>query len=237
MDHFFMGMWGSQGSGDGQFATPDGIAVDVDGSVYVTEYVNDRIQKFTSKGTFLRKWGTLGTGDGQFHNPRGLTVDSNDDIYVVDYLQHRVQKFTRNGDFIKKWGTYGTSDGQIRYPTGIASFSGNSILVIDSMNYRIQEFSRDGNFITKWGSFGFQEPGKFNQPFGVAINKSNSMHYIADTGNHRIQRFHWDPGIVGPFPDEILEKLERLSIEEKKTLNEIVILALTEYLKKRNKKI
>jgi hypothetical protein len=63
------------------------------------------------------------------------------------------------------------------------------------------------------------------------------MHYIADTGNHRIQRFHWDPGIVGPFPDEILEKLERLSIEEKKTLNEIVILALTEYLKKRNKKI
>lgn len=47
-----MGMWGSQGSGDGQFATPDGIAVDADGSVYVTEYVNDRIQKFTREHFF-----------------------------------------------------------------------------------------------------------------------------------------------------------------------------------------
>ena len=57
------------------------------------------------------------------------------------------------------------------------------------------------------------------------------------TFNNRIQRFHWDPGVVGPFPDEIVEKLERLSIEEKKTQKEIVILALTDYLKNRDKKI
>ena len=63
------------------------------------------------------------------------------------------------------------------------------------------------------------------------------MHYIADSYNYRIQRFHWDPGVIGPFPEEIEEELERLSIDEKKTQREIVILALTEYLKKRNKKI
>jgi DNA-binding beta-propeller fold protein YncE len=122
------------------------------------------------------------------------------------------------------------------YPYDIASFSGNSLLVVDTGNNRISEFSNDGAFITKWGSYGNQ-PGEFNTPFGVAINKTNDLHYIADNHNNRIQRFHWDPGVVGPFPDEILEKLERLSMEEKKTMTEIVILALTDYLKKRDKKI
>jgi hypothetical protein len=46
-----------------------------------------------------------------------------------------------------------------------------------------------------------------------------------------------NPGIVGPFPDESLEKLERLSIEEKKTQREIVILALKDYFKNKDKKI
>ena len=122
------------------------------------------------------------------------------------------------------------------YPYEIASFSGNSLLVVDTGNNRISEFSNDGDFITKWGSYGNQ-PGEFSSPYAVAINKTDDMHYISDNHNNRIQRFHWDPGIVGPFPDEILEKLERLSIDEKKTLKEIVILALTEYLKKRDKKI
>jgi len=109
-------------------------------------------------------------------------------------------------------------------------------LVVDAGNHRVQEFSRDGNFITKWGKQGNQS-SDFNIPSGVAINKTNGMHYITDQFNHRIQRFHWDPGIVGPFPDEIEEELERLSIEEKKTQREIVILALNDYLKNRDKKI
>ena len=55
--------------------------------------------------------------------------------------------------------------------------------------------------------------------------------------NNRIQRFSWDPGVVGPFPEEIQEKLARLSMEEKKTMTEIVVLALKDYFKKRDRKI
>jgi hypothetical protein len=105
------------------------------------------------------------------------------------------------------------------------------LLIVDLGNNRIQEFSKDGNFITKWGKHGIQ-PSEFNGPYAVTINKTDSTHYIVDSSNNRIQRFHWDPGIVGPFPDEILAKLECLSIEEKKTQREIVILALKNYLNK-----
>ena len=136
------------------------------------------------------------------------------------------------------WGSFGTGDGELWTPEGIASFSGNSLLVVDSQNHRIQEFSRDGEFITKWGSRGNipAQPNEFQFPAGVGINKTDSMHYIADMYNNRIQRFHWDPGVVGPFPDEIQEKLARLSMEQNKTMTEIVVLALKDYFKKRDRK-
>ncbi len=60
MDHLFKGMWGSRGSADGQFNNPRGIAVDSDGNVYVADSGNNRIQKFSRFGTFLKKWGGRG---------------------------------------------------------------------------------------------------------------------------------------------------------------------------------
>ena len=61
-----MTQWGTVGTGDGNFTSPSGVAVDSTGDVYVADSGNSRIQKFTPTGTFITKWGSLGTGDGQF---------------------------------------------------------------------------------------------------------------------------------------------------------------------------
>lgn len=201
----------------------------------MTDSGNYRIQKFTSDGDFIRKWGVQSAGDNHntdnsFGGAAGVAVDSDDNNYVADSVLCVVKKFDRNGVFIKKWGSEGTGDGQFMRPWGIATFSGNSLLVADYFNHRIQEFSTDGDFITKWGMHG-NRPSQFNGPTFIGINKTTSMHYISDISNHRIQKFSWDPGIVGPFPDEIQEKLERFSISENKTQKDIVIEALKHYLK------
>ena len=47
-----------EGTGDGQFKTPSGIAVDSSDNVYVTDGGNNRIQKFDSNGKFITKWGS-----------------------------------------------------------------------------------------------------------------------------------------------------------------------------------
>ena len=73
---------------------PFGVAVALDGSVYVADRSNDRIQKFTSAGVFVSKWGTRGGGDGQFYGPTGVTVASDGSVYVADYGNHRIQKFS-----------------------------------------------------------------------------------------------------------------------------------------------
>ena len=55
----FLLKWGEYGTGDGQFKTPSGIAVDSSGDVYVADTWNGRIQKFTRDGKFLWRLGTL----------------------------------------------------------------------------------------------------------------------------------------------------------------------------------
>src|SRR5438128_162325 len=47
------GAIGSSGVGSGQFYYPAGIAIDGSGNIWVTDFLNNRIQKFNSSGTWL----------------------------------------------------------------------------------------------------------------------------------------------------------------------------------------
>lgn len=76
------------------FNSPDGIAIDGSGNVYVADNDNSRIQKFSLEGTFLFKWGSFGSEDGQFCEMGGIAIDNRGKVYVADLGNHRIQKFT-----------------------------------------------------------------------------------------------------------------------------------------------
>jgi hypothetical protein len=67
--YVFVTKWGTNGSVNGEFYYPYGVAVDSSGNVYVADTNNNRIQKFDSTGNFITKWGTGGSGDRQFNSP------------------------------------------------------------------------------------------------------------------------------------------------------------------------
>jgi DNA-binding beta-propeller fold protein YncE len=182
----FITKWGTQGSGNGQFANPYGISVDPSGDVYVVDHYIHRIQKFTNDGTFITKWGTQGSGNGQFNYPDGVDVDSSGNVYVADTGNQRIQKFTNDGTFITKWGTQGSGNGQFNYPAGVDVDSSGGVYVAESNNNRIQKFTSDGTFVKKWGTQGSGN-GQFNHPLGVAVDSSGGV-YVADSGNQRIQK-------------------------------------------------
>src|SRR2546422_7697925 len=92
----FASSFGSGGSENGQFAVPQGIALDKSGNIYVVDQNNNRVEKFDSNGNFVLKLGTFGSGDGQFADPLGIAVDKSGYIYVVDQNNERVEIFSTN---------------------------------------------------------------------------------------------------------------------------------------------
>ena len=183
----FILAWGGSGSGNGQFGTPQGIAVDGDGAVYVVDMLNDRVNKFTSAGAFITRWGSFGSGNGEFNRPAGIAVDDAGSVYVADSGNHRIQKFTSTGTFVTEWGRRGSASGRFRYPLGLAIDGGGSVSVTDSGNHRVQKFTSTGAFIDEWGSRGTGN-GQFDGPIGVAVD-SDGYVYVADTFNFRVQKF------------------------------------------------
>jgi T5SS/PEP-CTERM-associated repeat protein len=187
----FLDSFGAAGASNGQFAQPGGITVAPDGSLYVTDTGNDRIQHFDAAGNYLGKFGSPGSGNGQFVFPNGvvvgLTVNSAGEIYVADRGSNRIQRFAADGTFINRWGGIGTGNGQFSSPADITC-DGTNVYVADLNNHRIQKFSAVGSYLDQFGSIGGGD-GKLNQPSGIAVTAGGDF-LIADTLNQRIDRFH-----------------------------------------------
>lgn len=143
--YVFAEKWGATGTEPGKFRQPGDIAVDPAGSVYVSERINHRVQKFDSDGFPVTQWGSMGSGNGQFAFPEGIATDSAGNVYVADRGNNRIQKFTPEGAFLTKWGSTGTGDGQFLQPNDVAVDAVGNVYVADTGNDRIQKFSETGS--------------------------------------------------------------------------------------------
>jgi DNA-binding beta-propeller fold protein YncE len=130
--------WGKQGSSDGDFVYPRGVAVNKNNEVFVIDRV--RVQKFSSEGEFIFAFGKQGAGDGEFNRAMGIYIDQNGYIYVADSGNNRIQKFDSKGQFIMKWGTAGSGNGQMVFPSSVTVDSRGYVYVAERGNNRIQLF-------------------------------------------------------------------------------------------------
>jgi hypothetical protein len=131
----FVNSGGSFGKGNGRFDGHNDVDAFND-RVYVADYGNHRIQKFTNDGKFMLKWGSKGIGDGEFNGPAGLSIDRNDNIYVTDKNNNRIQVFTADGTFLTNFGSHGNGTGQFNLPEGIGvDMKTGLVYVADTGNY------------------------------------------------------------------------------------------------------
>jgi DNA-binding beta-propeller fold protein YncE len=95
----FLRKWGGPlglgipGKLKGWFKVATGTAVDGKGNLYVADFDNHRIQKFSHDGGYITAFGQAGGGEGQFDRPTDIAVDSEGLVYVADFGNNRIQVF------------------------------------------------------------------------------------------------------------------------------------------------
>lgn len=130
--------FGQVGALDGYLSYPNGIAVDQDGYIYVTDSGNARLQIFDQEGRFIKK---LEPPKYIFSLPTGITIDSQSRIYVVDTLMHAVSVFDQTLKPLFTFGIKGLNEGQLNFPNGITLDDQGKIYVTDRENNRIVIYS------------------------------------------------------------------------------------------------
>ncbi len=186
---------GQVGVDAGQFTSPRSMAIAPDGSIYVADSGNNRIEHFKADGTFINMWGSLGdvssgaAPGGTFKEPWGIAVGPDGSVYVADTWNFRIQKFSADGEFITMWGVAGQAETPDAFwgPRGLAVDKNGHVYVTDTGNKRVVVFDGNGNFIAQFGSAGVGD-GQFDEPVGLAVDTDGSV-YVADTWNMRIQVF------------------------------------------------
>ena len=152
-------------TGDGGPATaaeiygPVGLALDIYGDLYFTDWSNNRIRRINTAGIITTVAGNgIGgfSGDGmaatstELNHPVGVCVDSAGNIYIGDYYNNRVRQVNTSGiiSTITGNGMAGfTGDGgspasaEVNTPYSIRMGNNNQIYICDGFNYRVREIS------------------------------------------------------------------------------------------------
>jgi streptogramin lyase len=118
----FLGQWGSEGEGKGQFVLPHAITTDPDGLVYVADRTKWRVEIFSPEGRFLRQWTHIG-------KPYGIVYVPDGHFYVCDGDNARVTKLDRTGKVVGFFGSPGSKSGQLTTAHDLAVAENGDILV------------------------------------------------------------------------------------------------------------
>ncbi|MCY4437437.1 MAG: NHL repeat-containing protein [Chloroflexi bacterium] len=221
-------------SGDGGpgaaalLASPTGIAVASDGTLYIADTRNHRVRKLTVDGTITTVAGTGAAGyngDGgpatlaRLNNPRGVTVSADGKLYIVDRENRRIRMVDADGLISTIAGTgssgFNGDRGQatqatLRAPYGIAVDPQGNLFIADTFNHRVRKVTPDGSISTVAGSdqFGFSGDGwaagfaTLHYPLGLAVDIAGNL-YVADSFNHRIRKV-WTSADTAPTPNLFL---------------------------------
>jgi len=218
---------GSNGfGGDGGLATkaqlyyPFGVAIGVDGSIYIADSYNSRVRRVGPDGIITTVAGggspvypSIGDGgpatQARLYGPTGIAIGVDGSIYIADTSNYRVRRVGPDGIITTvagtgRWGFSGdgspATQAEVHSPRGVTLGADGSIYIADTSNFRIRRVGTDGIITTVAGSVvcgyyikcfsgdgGPATQAQLWYPSGVAIGADGSL-YTADTYNSRVRR-------------------------------------------------
>ncbi|MFN3651139.1 MAG: SMP-30/gluconolactonase/LRE family protein [Armatimonadota bacterium] len=202
----------SAAAGSLRLEQPNGVAVDDDGALYVTDLGTHRLLKLERGGLLAV---AAGTGEGGFggdggpavkarlHAPHDVALDAGGSLFVADSYNHRIRRIDRRGVIATVAGTgrdgYSGDGGPavratLNSPQGLAVDSDGTLYIADTYNHVVRRVDPQGRISTFAGTeAGLAGDGgpavraQISLPTGVAVAPDGSV-YISDSGNNRVRR-------------------------------------------------
>jgi uncharacterized protein (TIGR03437 family) len=217
---------GLDSPGDGEIATlaklvyPDGLTIDGDGNLFLSDNVDRRVRKVDSQGIMTTIAGTGSTGlsgdggparEAQLAGPAGLSLDGKGNLYIADRGNYRVRKVSPNGVISTFAGggkafpgdgmhaTLVNFCGDAQSLSGLSTDSDGNLYVAACW---IQKITPDGvlSNVAGNGNYSFGGDGgpptnaQFFGPTDVGVDSDGNL-FIADYGNNRVRKVGLD-GII-----------------------------------------
>jgi hypothetical protein len=218
---------GPEGSNAGSFAFPAGVAVALNGNIYVADTRNQRVQEFTAAGVFIGMFGwevdkttkanictaaskdTCGAGiegdlGGQMTEDNSIAIDqTTGNVFVQDYHNLRVDEYTAAGEFVLTLGGGVDKTTKANVCTAVSG---------DECQAGISSTNR--------GAFDFgNEAGNL-----IAVGGPEDLLYVGD--EHRVQEFNplngeWKGEIsLTAISSELYGRVVALALDNSCTLHE-----------------
>jgi sugar lactone lactonase YvrE len=175
---------GEFGAEPGEFDGAWDVAIGANGSLFVADYYNDRIQELKPDGQ---------VEEFPAESPEKVTVSPAGTIYFSDSSQ-----ITRAADSTGpgySWGADGTDQTGFRWTSAIAVDSSGDVYVVESINNRAFRFGDIGTGIVnvKWVTSGKGvDPGEFRRATGLTV--VGDRVYVADVGGSNVHVLNAEDG-------------------------------------------
>jgi sugar lactone lactonase YvrE len=195
--------------GESQIITPINIAVDRDGTRYITDTARGQVLIFGSddsyKGALGERFngrarahgaalsipGAPASGDDEGMKPTDVQVHG-DRLYVSDLKNHCVRVYGKQSrEFlftIPKDPATADAHSKLFAPTNLAVDTQGRLYVSDLGAFRVQQYSPDGTHLRQFGTGAGDKPGEFSRPKGIAVDREGRL-YVVDAATQVVQLF------------------------------------------------
>ena len=190
----FLGKVGSFGqsgnailSAPARFYGPRDLEVDGDGTIYVSDTGNKRVQVIGPDLTFQRAFGGPGVTAGRLDEPVGLGIGPDGMMFVADTWNGRVQVFSEDGAQVREWPVVGWESQSVLNKPYLAIDDAGSVYVSEPETARVMVFSQDGQPLAAL-DLRFIGGEATPLPVGILVDANRNI-WVSDAANHRLLRF------------------------------------------------
>ena len=181
-----------------RFSSPQSLAVDSAGNVFIADTGNQNIRKMTPAGAVT----TVTNGLARFPSPRAVALDRSGNLAVADNDSQTISEIVAKGGLTVLAGSasnHGSTDGKgisahFNRPCGLTVDRQKNVYVADNFNHVIRRVAPDGVVTTFAGKAwstgsadGKGDAARFFWPSGMASDGRGNI-YVADAGNHTIRK-------------------------------------------------